>query len=117
MFCKYRKNYAHRLACILFYHKSKTSVKPILKIKKGEEIPFVTKCNHLGIILSTISEFSIVDHAVNDLNIRTNCLYADFCFTDNNTLSRLFNTYCTNHYGSPLWKHFDIKVLKPFYIA
>ena len=27
------------------------------------------------------------------------------------------NTYCTNIYGSPLWKHFDRKLLEPFYIA
>ena len=44
-------------------------------------------------------------------------LLADFSFTDSNTLSRLFNTYCTNNYGSLLWKHFDRKVLEPFYIA
>ena len=86
-------------------------------MKNGEKIPYVTECNHLGNILSTISEISIVDHTVNDLNMRTNCLLADFSFTDRNTLSRLFNTYCTNIYGSPLWKHLDRKVLEPFYIA
>ena len=36
---------------------------------------------------------------------------------DSKTLSRLFNTYCTNIYGNPLWKHFDRKLLEPFYIA
>ena len=88
-------------------------------MKNGEEIPYVLECNHLGNILITISEFSIVDHAVNDLYMRTNCLLADFSFTDSSTLSRLFNTctYCTNIYGSPLRKHFDRKVLEPFYIA
>ena len=60
---------------------------------------------------------SIVDHAVNDLYMKTNCLLADFSFTDSNTLPRLFNTYCTNIYGSPLWRHFDRKALEPFYIA
>ena len=48
---------------------------------------------------------------------RTNCLLADFSFTDSKTLSRLFNTYCTNIYGSSLRKHFDRKLLEPFYIA
>ena len=54
-----------------FDHKSRVSVKPIFKIKNGEEIPYmyVTECNHLGNILSTISDFPIVDHAVNDLYI------------------------------------------------
>ena len=56
---------------------------------------------------------SIVDHAVNDLYMKTNCLLADFSFTDSNTLPRLFNTYCTKfmvvHYGDILiekyWNH------------
>ena len=47
--------------------------------------------DHLGNTLSTISEISIVDHTVNDLYMRTNCLMADFSFTDGNTLSRVFN--------------------------
>ena len=89
-------------------------VKPILKMKNGEKIPYVTECNHLGNILSTISDFPIVDHAVNDLHMRTNCLLAQFSFTDSNTLSRLFNTNCTNIYVSPLWKHFDRKLLELF---
>ena len=52
----------------------------------------------------------MVDHAVNYLDMRTNCLLADISLTDSNTLSSLFNTYCTNIYSSPLWKHFDIKL-------
>ena len=85
-----------------FDHKSRISVKPILKMINDEEIPCVPECNHLGNILSTIFDFQIVDHAVNDLYMRTNCLLADFSFTDSNTLSHIFNTYCTNIYGSPL---------------
>ena len=38
-------------------------------MKNGEEIPNVTECNHLGNILSTISNISIVDHAVNNMFI------------------------------------------------
>ena len=108
---------AKKIQILTFDPKSRTSVKPILKMKNGEEIPYVTECNHLGNILSATSEFSIVDHAVKNLYMRTNCLLADFSFTESNTLSRLFNTYCTNFYGSPLWKHFHRKVLEPFYIA
>ena len=108
---------AKKSQMLTFDHKSRISVKPILTMRNGEEIPYATECNHLGNFLSTISDFPIVDHAVNDLYMRTNCLLADFSFTDSNTLSRLFNTYCTNIYGSPLWKHFDRKLLEPFYIA
>ena len=49
-------------------------------MKNGEEISYVTECNHFGNILSTISEFSIVDHAVNDLFMRANCLLSDFFY-------------------------------------
>ena len=86
-------------------------------MKNGEEIPYVTECNHLSNILSIISDIPIVDHAVNDIYKRTNCLLADFSFTNSKILSRLFNTYCTNIYCSPLWKHFDRKLLEPFYIS
>ena len=65
----------------------------------------------------SVNQLISVDHAVNDIHKRTNCLLADFSFMDSKTLSRLFNTYCTNIYGSPLWKHFDRKLLEPFYIA
>ena len=52
---------------LTFDHKSRISVKPILKMKNDEEIPYVTESNHVGNILSTISGFPIVGHAVNDL--------------------------------------------------
>ena len=32
-------------------------------------------------------------------------------------LSHLFNTYCMNIYGSPLWKYHDKNLLEAFYIA
>ena len=92
---------AKKSQMLTFDHKSRISIKP-LKMRNGEEIAYVTDCNHLGNIFSTISDFSIFDHAVNDLYMRTNCLLVDFSFTDSNTLSRLFNIYCTNIYGSPL---------------
>ena len=73
---------------LTYDHKSRISVKPILKMKNGEKIPYVTECNHLRNILSTISDIPIVDHAVNDIHVykRTNCLLADFSFTDSKTL-------------------------------
>ena len=52
---------------LTFDQKPRISVKPIFKMKNSEKIPYVTECNHLGNILSTISDFPIVDHAVNDL--------------------------------------------------
>ena len=60
---------AKKSQMLTYDHKSRISVKPILKIKNGEEIPYVTECHHLGNIFSTISDIPIVDHAVNDIYI------------------------------------------------
>ena len=49
--------------------------------------------------------------------MRTNCLLSDFSFSDGSTLSHIFNTYCMNIYGSPLWKYYDKKLLELFYVA
>ena len=60
---------AKKSQMLTYDYKSRISVKPILKIKNGEEIQNVTECNHLGNILRTISDIPIVDHAVNDIYI------------------------------------------------
>ena len=52
--------HAKKSQILTFDHKSRTSVKPILKIKNSEEILNVTECNHLGNILSTTSEFLLL---------------------------------------------------------
>ena len=42
---------------------------------------------------------------------------SDFSFFECSTLSYLFNTYCMNIYGSPLWKYYDKNLFEVFYIA
>ena len=37
--------------------------------------------------------------------------------TRDSTLSYLFNTYCMNIHGSPLWKYYDKKLLELFCVA
>ena len=53
---------------LTFDYTSRISVKPILIMEKllktKKEILYVTKCNHLGNILSTICSCPSVDHAV-----------------------------------------------------
>ena len=49
--------------------------------------------------------------------MRTNCLLSDLLFSECSTLSHLFNTYCMNIYGSPLWKYYDKNLLEVFYVA
>ena len=45
----------------------------------------------------------IIDSATNDLYMRTNNLMADFSYTQNSTLSIVYNSYTMNVYGSQLW--------------
>ena len=71
-------------------------------MKKTLKRYYVTEFIYLGNIFCTISDLLIVDHEVNDLCVRTNCLIVDFSSMDITTLSPLFNTYCANIYGSPL---------------
>ena len=59
----------------------------------------------LGNTLSTSStEHALIDSAITDLNIKTNNLLSEFSFSESTTLSRLFQSYCKNVYGSSLWK-------------
>ena len=105
---------AKKSQMLTFDHKSRILVKPILKMKNGEEIPYVTECNHLGNILSSISDIPIVDHAVNDIYKRTNCLLADFSFMDSKTfhvyLILIAQSFMVVHCGNILiencWNHF-----------
>ena len=73
---------------------------------------YVDTCDHLGNTISIKSDKIILDNAINDLYMRTNCLLFDFSFFECSTLSHLFNTYCMNIYGSPLWKYYDKKTIR-----
>lgn len=110
---------AKKSQIVFFKGKCKTAnfIKPPLQMENGESIPYVDECNHLGNVLSSKSKNTLIQNAINDLYMRTNCLLSDFSFTDSTTLASLFNTYCMNIYGSPLWKHYDHRLLEPFYIA
>ena len=83
----------------------------------GSIIPYVDTCNHLGNTISIKSDKIILDNAIHDLYMRTNCLLSDFSFSECCTLSHLFSTYCMNIYGSLLWKYYDKKLLELFYVA
>ena len=83
-------------------------MKPLLRMKYGQLIPYAEKCIHLGNTLSSNStERSLIDSAITELNIKTNNLLSDFSFSESSTLSILFSSYCMNvHvYGSPLWRY------------
>ena len=101
---------------LLHFTKSSKSKDPQLFMNDGSIIPYVDTCFHLGNTISLKSDKIILDIAVNDLYMRT-CLLFGFLFSEYSTLSNLFNTYCMNIYGSPLWKYYDKKLLELFYVA
>ena len=79
--------------------------RPILRMSHDQMVPNVEKCIHLGNTLSTSStEHALIDSAITDLNIKTNNLLSEFSFCESTPLSRLFQSYCINAYGSSLWK-------------
>ena len=102
---------------LLRFTKSSKSKDPQLFMNDGSIMPYVDTYNHLGNTISIKSDKIILDNAVNDFYMRTNCLLSDFSFSGCSTFSHLFNTYCMNIYGSPLWKYYDKKLLKLFYVA
>ena len=63
---------------LLHFTKSSTSKDPQLFMNDGSIISYVDTCNHLGNILSIKSDKVILDKAVNELYMRTNCLMSDF---------------------------------------
>ena len=54
---------------------------------------------------------------VRDLTVSLNNLLADFSFVDSATLSRLFDSYCMNVYGSQLFRYNDIKSMDLLYVT
>ena len=58
---------------------------------------------HLGIHIGKNNDNDNVQKGVNDLITRTNYVMAKFSMCNYLTRAKLFNTYCTSYYGSPLW--------------
>ena len=69
----------------------------------GASIEF-SKCElYLGNLVGENSNTKSIDRAVQDLNYRTNLLMSRFSFCPVNVRLKLFNSYCTSFYGSPLY--------------
>ena len=105
------RKYNAKKSQLLHFTKSSKSKDPKLFMNDGSIIPYVDNCNHLGNTISIKSDNFFLDKAFNDLYMRTNCLLSDFLFSECSTLFHLFNTYCMNIYGSPLWNYYDKKLL------
>ena len=81
---------------LLHFTKSSKSKDPQLFMNDGSIIPYVDTFNHLGNTISIKSDKIILDNAVNDIYMRTNCLWSDFSFSECSTISHLFNMAIKN---------------------
>ena len=77
----------------------------------------VNKCKYLGTTLYSDVKFKHTPDVVRDLTVSLNNLMADFSFVDSSTLSRLFDSYCMNLYGSQLFRYNDIKSMELLYVT
>jgi hypothetical protein len=69
----------------------------------GSSIEF-SKCElYLGNFVGENSNSKSIDRAVQDLNYRTNLLMSRFSFCPVDVRLKLFNSYCSSFYGSPLY--------------
>ena len=78
----------------MHFIKSSKSKDSQLFMNDGSIIPYVDTCNHLGNTVSIKSDKIILDNAVNDLYMRTNCLLSSFLFSECSALSHLFKIGC-----------------------
>ena len=72
-----------------------------IEMKNGSKIKMVDKCKYLATTLYSDVKLKHTPDVVRDLTVSLNNLLADFSFIDSSTLSRLFDSYCMNLYGSP----------------
>ena len=84
-------------------------------MKNGSKIQMVDKCKYLGTTL--YSDVKHTPDVVRDLTVSLNNLLADFSFVDSSTLSRLFDSYCMNLYGSQLFRYNDMKSMELLYVT
>ena len=94
---------------IHFTDKKKVKRDISIEMKNGSKIKMVDKCNYLGTTLYSDVKPKHTPDVVRDLTVSLNNLFADFSFVDSSTLSRLFDSYCMNLYGSHLFRYNDIK--------
>ena len=76
-----------------------------LIMKYGNLIPYMSNCLHLGttIYIHLYYRDNVIDVG-NELYKRTNYLLSDFSFTENCTVSNLFNSFCMNLYSCQTWR-------------
>ena len=68
---------------------------------------------------STDVAYALIDSAITYINIQINNNLSEFSFSESTTipLSRLFQSYCMNVYGSSLWKFNNHKNIEQFCVS
>ena len=90
---------------IHFTDKKKVKGDISIEMKNGSKIKMVDKCKYLGTTLYSDVKLKHTPDVVRDLTVSlNNIMLADFLFVDSSTLSRLFDSYCMNLYGSQLFR-------------
>ena len=95
---------------IHFPDKKKVKMDISIEMKNGTKIKMVDKCKYLGTTLYSDVKLKHTPDVVRDL-------LAEFSFVDSSTLSRLFDSYCMNLYGSQLFRYNDIKSMELLYVT
>ena len=88
-----------------------------IEMKNGSKIKMIDKCKYLGTTLYSDVQLKHTPDVVRGLTVCLNNLLADFSFVDSSTLSRLFDIYCMNLYGSQLFRYNDIKNMELQYVT
>ena len=97
---------------IHFTDKKRVKMYISIEMKNGSKIKMVDKCKYQGTTLYSDVKLKHTPDVVRDLTVSLNNMFADFSFVDSSTLSRLFESYCMNLYGSQLFRYNDIKSME-----
>ena len=80
----------------------------------GDVIECKDQALHLGTLIGKNSVSGNVKKAISDLYCSTNVIMTNFGHCSVDVLNRLFLSFCTSFYGSPLW---DLNLIAPLELA
>ena len=70
---------------------------------------------HLGHPIGQDSDISSISKGISDIVYRTNCVMSKFGHCNSDIRSHMFETYCSNYYGCPIW-NLKSNYINRFYI-
>ena len=82
----------------------------------GKPVNIIDYGSHVGHYIGKNSDSHNISKSITDILSHTNYVLAKFGFCSADVKAKLFDSYCTNYYGSPLWALNNTEVNK-FYVA